>query len=80
MIKPDRWDARCPRARECTRDELLDFLVVGTNLQDVLTEWEKTFCLSALRSMKFGLSDRQKDVLDNGLLRKIWRNDPALWS
>ena len=80
MIEPDRWNKRCPRARECSRDELIDFMSVGTRLDDKLTQWELTFCSSGLRSMKYSeLSDRQKDVLDGGLLRKLWGNDPALW-
>jgi hypothetical protein len=82
MLRPDRWNARCPRWRETTSAEKADFLRVGYCIRDNLTDWEAKFVVSAQRmfSSRGSLTAVQEEIFDRWLLRKIWDNDPGLWA
>jgi hypothetical protein len=79
MIWPDRWNDRCPQAREATPYELRDMLRVP-EITDGFSAWERSFCLSLYDQLKRRpLSNKQLAILDRGLLRRCWMNDPDLW-
>jgi hypothetical protein len=81
VLTPDRWSERCPLWQEASRAEQADLLKVAWKVQDVLTPWEQDFLARANRDlMSYGrLRPRQIEVLDAGLLKKLWGSDPALW-
>lgn len=76
----DPFETRCPEASELYDEELRALLTLHEDL-DVLTGWEHQFCASIVKQLWYGrsLSVRQLEVLDNGILAKVWRNDPDLW-
>jgi len=79
MLHPDRWAKECPFADDCTREELLDFLRNAPHAY--LDEWDMDFCKSLERQLQRGqkLSYNQANLLDRGLLMRLWTSDPALW-
>lgn len=81
-MRPDRWNERCPKAAEVSRLEMFDFLKVAERALEAFTAWELDFCYRAMSQIHRGssLAPGQRDVLDRGLLRKLWDNDPDLWS
>ena len=76
----DPWPDACPDISELSDDELLSFL---ENAEDGpgLTEWEQSFCRSIGNQLWKGwtLSEKQLDVFERGLLKKLWNADPELW-
>lgn len=83
MLTPDRWNDRYPKAAETTVAELIDLLSVAAKADDTLfTDWDRSFCHSLATQLRKGwrVSERQEAVLDKGLLRRLWSNDPDLWA
>lgn len=76
----DPFEQRCPKAAELTAAELASLVGIHEDI-DVLTGWEHQFCESIVRQLWYGrgLSLRQMEVLDKGIIAKCWRNDPSLW-
>jgi hypothetical protein len=81
MIRPAPWDDVCPDVDDLSRAELKAYLSQAPVLVRPLTDWQLEFCSSLLSYMKCGgrPSTRQRQVLDRGLLRQLWDNDPRLW-
>ena len=81
VLTPDLWDARCPRWAEASRAEQADLLKVAYRIPDRLTDWERDFLSRANRALLTCgfLARKQIDVLDGGLLKKLWVNDPQCW-
>ena len=81
MIRPDRWNERCPHTSEMTLLELFDFLSVAERGPEVFNEWEREFCKSCHTRIRNRqkLTEKQIAALNGKLLRKLWDNDPDLW-
>lgn len=76
----DPWPDKCPELDDLTTTELLTFL---ENAEDGhgITDWEQAFCRSIRNQLWKGwtLSEKQRDVFEKGLLKKLWNADPELW-
>ena len=82
MLPPnlEKYNKAPPLAAEILRHELVDYLEQAPYLVRPLSEWELDFCTSLLRQLRYGRpTPRQNEVLDRGLLRKLWGEDPRLW-
>ena len=78
-LETDKWDRKCPLAHELRTYELATFLRYASEITS-LTDWEQDFCRSLSRHLTYqSPTAGQRAVLDRGLLRKLWQNDPRLW-
>ena len=76
----DPWPVKPPRAAELSREDLRQFLKIAEE-STAFSEWEKKFCDSLQKQLRGGrdVSEAQYSVLNRGLLRRLWDNDPELW-
>lgn len=76
----DKWNERCPKVDQLSDEELSQFLRIGEN-GDYFSDWEKEFCQSCRRSLHYDgrLSPKREEILNKGLLRKLWDQDPINW-
>lgn len=75
----DPWPETCPRAHRLTTRELQSFLSNRNHCE--LSLWEESFLDTVESMLRHGreLSEGQLKVLDKGLLRQLWSNDPEHW-
>jgi len=81
MRSPDPWNKRPPRYSELTDSELIEFLGVAGR-SPAFNDFEVGFCASVAKQIRRGYPLSQKQIavlMDRGLLRRLWDNDPDLW-
>jgi hypothetical protein len=79
ISETDPWPDKCPNPEDLSRRELITFFENWEHAP--LTQWEVDFVESLHERMLDGLWPTQKqfDLLNKGLFKRLWDNDPALW-
>ena len=81
MRFPSSWEPDPPEYDDLTMGELGLFLSIARECGS-MSDFENNFCYSLSRRLGKGQSptERQAAVLKNGLLWKLWDNNPEWWS
>lgn len=74
-----KFGDRIFKFEELSEDELIEVLELHPHAY--CSAWESDFCESLVSRLHNGipLTDRQIEILEKGLLKRLQENDPLLW-